>query len=168
MVANNVANQFVVDGEQVNNIVLNTYSQYEENFMDYLNFDFYPTPTSILIDAGDADYATSFDIVHNDRFADDSPDVGAYEFIRPNAVGGIDQQVDIQLFPNPFSEQVYLPEAENDWVFELYDAGGLRLFIVNYQDLNNHLGQLTTGAYFLKITSEYDPTFLVIKSLIKG
>lgn len=168
VVANNVANQFVVDGEQLNNIVLNTYSEYEDNFTDYENFDFYPTPTSILIDAGDIDYATLFDIVNNDRFADDSPDVGAYEFIRPNAVGGIDQQVDIQLFPNPFSEQVYLPEAENDWVFELYDAGGRRLFIVNYQGLNDDLGQLAAGVYFLKITSQDDAAFLTVKTLIKG
>lgn len=77
---NNVANRFIIDGVETNNVALDNITAYNENFVNYLMHDFSLKQGSVLIDAADDNYAPAFDIVDIPRPQGNNADVGCYEF----------------------------------------------------------------------------------------
>lgn len=166
IVANNVANSFVVDGVETHNTVLDTYQQYEANFVDYKNFDFHLTPHSVLIDAGFFGYAVEDDIENNPRVSGKNPDIGAYEFIGSTTSVRINNEESIQIYPNPFHNEICIDNAKDDWIMELYDISGKMLFTSDNEGLNEHLKNLKDGLYFLKIV-DHTHTIVLVRKLVR-
>ncbi|MDQ2089679.1 right-handed parallel beta-helix repeat-containing protein [Marimonas arenosa] len=90
LVANNVAPNFVLGSNDMDNVVLtdNVYiSDPFSQFENAGNYDFRPTVDSGFVDKGNPDHAPAFDILGNARPAGAGPDVGAYE-LGGTATGG--------------------------------------------------------------------------------
>ncbi|MCB0640527.1 MAG: right-handed parallel beta-helix repeat-containing protein [Phaeodactylibacter sp.] len=152
VLANNVANQFNVDGLEVSNVVLDSYQEYAEHFVDYTIMDFHLLPTSTLINAADPAYAPDTDLDNNSRLNDLAPDVGAYEYVEPTS-GNVTRGVGgLLVYPNPFSDQVYIPTAKADWLLECYTLQGRRVLQQVVGTGQVRLAQLPAGCYLLRLT----------------
>lgn len=122
LVANNVTNKIVADATLANNIILDTYEQYQSNFMDYLVFDFHLKDSSVLIDAADLSFATMDDLEGNPR--DNNPDIGAYEFYPASSDVNLDVEFNFSIFPNPSSDKICLSgELENKTIIIINNEG---------------------------------------------
>lgn len=166
LVANNVANQYNIDGEMLNNFTLDTYQAYADNFVDYLAVDFHLTPTSILIDAADPAYAPEFDLEGNSRLLDAGPDVGALEYVGTTTSTNQLPLKRLHVYPNPFSDQIHVLNADPEMTTKVYNLSGNLLFTGLLNTLDDHLTRFSEGIYILKVTDRQGQTVLVQK-LIK-
>lgn len=164
IVANNVSNKFIVDGLQVNNTILDTYKQYEENFVDYENLDFRLKPESILIDSASADYSPDMDIDGISRLLDNAPDVGAYEYTEQIISSIKQEKKGVEIYPNPFMESIIIEGAVDDWEIELFDLNQKLIAKTVYMNINTSISGLKKGAYLLKIKNN---NYVFVKMILK-
>lgn len=170
VIANNVANDFIVDGIESNNQTLNTYQAYADNFVDYINLDFHPKPNSVLIDAGDVAYAPSHDIELRSRDNGAGPDVGAYEFV-DSISNIIDHDINrISIYPNPTSNNITIAGVSQFSTVQLFNQLGKVILQSEINDDSDtqelQLGQLTSGLYVLRIidnnsSNQYSENILI-------
>ncbi|MCB9330719.1 MAG: T9SS type A sorting domain-containing protein [Lewinellaceae bacterium] len=167
LVANNVANSFYVDGTLTNNVVLNTYQQYANNFIDYTNFDFHLLPTSTLIDGADPVYAPNIDIEENGRPFGDLPDIGAYEFSVTTSTFLSSNRDGFHVYPNPFSDFIIIEGNRKDYQIEIWDLSGNLIFTKSCEtkaEMNQiDLSSLKKGIYFLTIKGTNNEIYKTIK-----
>ena len=150
LVANNVANQFNVAGEELTNYVLDSHSAYAENFKDFENFDFSLLSGSSLIDAADADFSVAHDITLNQR--DILPDIGAYEYIGPTtSIADFDPTNEFIVYPNPFYQSLKITNLSDKDEIILCDMKGVKLFSGDLAFINRKLGMIPSGIYSLLI-----------------
>lgn len=161
IVANNVANQFVVDGLETNNLILNTYSDYAANFVDYENTDFHLLPSSVLIDAANPTYAPEDDLDGQPRPVGNNPDIGAYELMEDITSTEERPAVDMLLYPNPFRSEIHLMGAPPIWTAEVYNFNGSLMAKVDNTNLHEQLVALTIGNYVLRILDQDGEPILV-------
>ncbi|MCB0523286.1 MAG: right-handed parallel beta-helix repeat-containing protein [Lewinellaceae bacterium] len=156
LVANNVANSFYVDGQTFNNKVLNTYQQYEDNFVDYAQYDFHLLPGSVLIDAANPVYSPSDDIELNPRPFGILPDIGAYEYTMViSGINQVDKDGGFKLYPNPSNSQLYIAGTEHICQLVMHDMHGRQIFTESYSENNGmiaiSLEPYESGIYILSI-----------------
>ncbi len=147
LVANNVANKFVVDGMEYNNIIFDTQEEYSENFQDYVNFDFNLIEGSILIDSADPDYSIPFDFELNQR--DNSPDMGAYEYIFETSSIFSSSKIKEhkKIYPNPFTDKISIINFSPNDTILFYDIQGKIIISGNLESVNQFLKTLNSGIY---------------------
>lgn len=171
LVANNVANSFYVDGTLSNNVVLNTNQKYTANFVDYGNFDFHLLPTSTLIDAADPVYAPNMDIEGNGRPFGNLPDIGAYEFSTTTSTSFGSDKNAVHIFPNPFSDLIYIEGNSKNYKIELWDLSGKSIYkkyCAARGEINSvDLSAIENGVYFLTIMDMNNKHYKTIK-LVKA
>lgn len=160
VVANNVANKFVVDALDINNRVLDTQSAYSQNFKNYPNFEFDLLQSSNLIDNADKLYSIPFDINQSTR--DSLPDIGAIEYsAMTNTIINQNLNSDILIYPNPFNSILHISNLSINDKIICYDLQGNELCSGNLEFVNERLNSLTSGIYVIVIL---DPEKNVIKS----
>jgi hypothetical protein len=143
VVANNVANKFVIDAIDVNNFVLTDYEEYSSNFIDYSIADFRLLSTSSLIGAASLEYAPETDINGNLRLIDNIADVGAYEYMETSTVQE-QSKVDIWVYPNPFSNELFIKSETVETVC-VFTMNGVSLGCFLRENLNEQLHYLPVG-----------------------
>ncbi len=111
MVKNNVANQFIVDGDTSHNFVLKTPSAYDENFVNLRKWNFHLRPTSPLIDAADAESSPAVDLDGTPRPQGIGPDIGCYEFRFISGVEVPAPEMQIEVYPNPASSEIVVSRS---------------------------------------------------------
>lgn len=148
LVANNVANQIMVDGVTINNTTLSSKSEYDEHFEDYSTYNFSLLPTSSLIDSADPAYSISYDFAQNLR--DDRPDIGAYEYIEsPNSVINSDDESHIIIYPNPMMNEVIITNLNSDDRVYCYRFDGELIFSCDQNEVNKNLSSVVNGSYLI-------------------
>ncbi len=149
IVANNVANKFVIDALDISNVELLDYTAYENNFVDYTMYNFKLLPTSILVGQADIAYAPETDIDGNFRLFDDLADIGAYEYIEPLSSEDT-ERVKVKIFPNPFVDFLQI-ESSGSYEVNLYNATGEKIYEGTSYGLNDRLEHLISGMYFIQV-----------------
>lgn len=91
---------------------------------------------------------------YNSRLLDESPDVGAYEYIDPSGMEIPKFPTKIEVFPNPFHNDVSLLNPATNWVVEVYDLKGSKLFTGLANKLNSFANSLDPGTYILMVSNE--------------
>ena len=153
LVANNVANQFVVDGTEINNIALTTQTSYTEHFRDFKNFDFNLLEESILIDAADPDYSIPYDFELKQR--DNFPDIGAYEYFKgTSSIVSASKQRNIKIYPNPFNDSISISNISRTDRILCSDLQGKLIVTGNIDEVNQALKTLKSGIYNIVIFNE--------------
>lgn len=169
VVVNNVANSFHVNGELFNNVVFDTYQQYEDNFVDYANFDFHLTANSTLIDGADSTYASNVDIEGNPRPFGDLPDIGAYEYSGISTTASTTFDGRFLVYPNPFTTSLSLEGPSGTYQLEMRDLYGKLVHktpLLHEDRQTIYLPDLKKGMYFLTIKTSQEKQSKTIK-LIK-
>jgi parallel beta-helix repeat protein len=152
IVANNVSNQFVVDGLEVGNIVLDSQDSYVENFIDFENFDFRLLPNSSLINNAGPDYSIPTDYYGNDRMG--TPDVGAIEYELISSINTeYDQLVPTSIFPNPFSNEVSINDIEPSTLINVYNVSGTLKLAGTLDVINEAVAEFSAGIYYFTFRS---------------
>jgi len=166
IVANNVANSIDVKGLTTNNIILNSYTEYFANFVDYTKNDFHLKKGSILIDKADKNYAPVQDIENNMRNIGLAPDIGAYEYIFPDETDN-PNNTDIKIYPNPAKVSITIENNSEDYSIKIFDSmGNLKLFNKsNTKTTNLNLKELGTGLFYIVIKNKLENT-MVVKEII--
>ncbi len=157
VVKNNVANQFIVDGEMSNNVVINTYPQYDAHFQAFAEYNFRLLPTSTLIDQADEAYAPNTDILGISRPQGPASDIGAYEYVSPSGNDAISHEGSIVLYPNPVTDVLVIDFTEfqtpEEVVLEIYNVQGQCLLqqkvIKNTAQLSLNISRFPTGIYVI-------------------
>lgn len=167
VVYNNLAGQINVDSIESNNLVVDTYSDYDQYFRDYKAGDFRLRPNSPAIDGGRNDVAPAVDILGTTRPQGQYVDVGAYEFVDTTTTAILSgKSTGWKLFPNPVHRELYL---SGDISLPLYilDATGRIILIVKEvkgrQDVVKiPVSGLAEGIYFIQSTNGKAALFLKI------
>lgn len=153
VVANNVANQFNVDGQEISNRVLDDLISYQENFIDFENFDFNLTSNSILISSANLDFSVSKDFYLNDR--DSSPDIGAVEYIDEiSSVSNYQNSDEFVVSPNPFTDDLVIANLEEHDQILVFDIKGAKLLSGNITSVNSQIKYLSSGRYNIVIVRD--------------
>jgi len=162
IVANNVANSIDVKGLTTNNIILNSYTEYFDNFVDYTKNDFHLKKGSILIDNADKNYAPIQDIENNTRNIGLAPDIGAYEYISPDETDN-PNHTDIKIYPNPAKVSITIENNSEDYSIKIFDSmGNLKLFNKsNTKTTNLNLKELGIGLFYIVIKNKLENTTIV-------
>jgi len=125
-VINNVANKFVVDAATSNNIVLDDTDAYNQEFVDWLLYDFSLQPTSQLVDAG-ATQGPAIDIVGTTRPQGAANDIGAYEYAVSTASTSDQGNVSLSMHPNPTTLHIEILTTETLQSILLTDSQSKRI-----------------------------------------
>ena len=166
IVHNTVSIGSVSMGTASNNIIvgtINNFKNYFVNATDLSNpekFDLHLKPGCAAIDAGDATYAPTTDFDGISRPQGLKCDIGAYEYVVPNAISEIDaSRKQISISPNPFSNELGIQSTDGftkgDKI-QIYTIGGQLVYrntLTNTTrkiELNN-LSGIPTGLLLLKI-----------------
>jgi len=151
-IKNNVANRFVVTGEERANVVLPTLTEYANYFVSFPENDFHLLATSALIDAGDNALAPQVDLEGTPRPQGTAVDIGCYEFVPPVSVEEVSER-EIRLFPNPAAEVVNLrvPSLPVGGTWRLSSQTGsiVRTGTLNGGQSKIDVSDLPAGAYLL-------------------
>lgn len=107
VVKNNIANSFVVDGEQSHNLTFPGTAEYSEQFVDPLMYDFHLLAGSFAIDQADPTVAPPVDRDGITRPQGDGVDIGAYEFQILNALTP-SSPMTWSISPNPWRDQTMI------------------------------------------------------------
>lgn len=137
-------------------------------FIDSSNSDFNLTTNSPAIDNGATSSLQTEDFNGNPR-NDGSPDIGAFEFDASLSVEIFAENLDVTMYPNPFSEYLILniSRLENDQgLINIYDNLGR---MVHHQvakpGVNNIAFNGNSGVYVLNIQyAERQMTYRIIKN----
>lgn len=126
-------------------------------FSDAANNDFTLASSSQAIDAGDNTEVPStslYDILGNNRIANTTVDMGAYEF---GATAGIEEvnQLTISLYPNPATTILNIDCGNYAFAkAEIYNLQGQRVAISKTEEID--VQELKTGMYIIKVTTQND------------
>lgn len=122
IVANNISNSMALSGSnEYASLLIGTTSEYNEQFVDYNNYDFSLLSASRAVDAGIDSLASSDDIRGVIRPQGQHSDVGAYELelISSTIQEVIDEWI---IYPNPAGARVIIPDFSGE--IEVYDRLG--------------------------------------------
>lgn len=151
LVANNVTNDIVVDGTLSQNVILNNTEDYNTEFVDYANNNFQLSQDSKLIDAADTDYSIEYDILGYDRFIDNKPDVGAFEFQKEITSTQDIIQSRLILYPNPFTNQVMIDSEVDVISIEINDINGILIANGKPSQILKNIDRLPHGLYVFNL-----------------
>jgi hypothetical protein len=151
LVANNVCNRLMVDGNLSNNLILENTEEYEIEFEDHTINNFRLNENSILINAADILYSLDKDIEGNDRLFNGPPDIGAYEYQGSlTSIKPIDKK-DLLLYPNPFRNKIILKSEENITSIVIFDMGGHKIAQGNIDYINSILNDMPSGVLIFQL-----------------
>jgi len=162
IVANNVSNRFIIDGGvEISNFVLTDHTDYQENFVDFLNNDFHLISSSVLVDSADIEWATEIDLDQVLRNNGDGPDIGAYEFQGTSTGTDQLQQNELLVFPNPVEGQLHIDydTSWNDLMAFIYASNGQLVKSVELTDLSIDLNDLSKGNYLIVLKNQKGELF---------
>ncbi|MCB9355318.1 MAG: right-handed parallel beta-helix repeat-containing protein [Lewinellaceae bacterium] len=156
VVMNNVCNSFVVDGTTGNNVVLKTYAEYANNFVDYASYDFHLLENSVLIGAADNSVAPLFDLDGTMRPQGDLADIGCYEYVYTTGIGDSPQSdQSLRLFPNPAADRLQIGDAgfDDPAEVEIFTSTGVIVYrkSLRYGETELDISGLDRGMYFLTL-----------------
>ncbi|GAK95136.1 hypothetical protein JCM19298_913 [Nonlabens ulvanivorans] len=121
-------------------------------FNDAANNDFTLAASSQAINAGDNNEVPAtnlYDLLGNDRIANTTVDMGAYEF---GATAGIEEnsKLDFSLYPNPAIDMITVAIDHNAFAkANIYNLQGQ--LIASSQESSIQISDLTAGMYIIKI-----------------
>jgi hypothetical protein len=81
---------------------------------------------------------------------------------KPLPINNISQQNDIQVYPNPFTNHIYLSSKNKNELCQLINQMGEVIYIgkeIEIQDFSN----LPKGIYYLKINSTFNTQLKIVK-----
>jgi len=156
-VKNNLTNfvNFSCDGgEQSNNVLISSYSDYIDNFVDYNNFDFHLNQSSVAIDACDDNFAPAYDLDLNTRPVGQASDAGCYEFDLPSGISDLSHTNKMSIYPTPANNTLYFNAKNDGDIFIYNNTGVLVLHQKIHTNKNNissiNISSLPNGFYILK------------------
>lgn len=152
VVANNIANQFVVDGIEETNFVVDDQSLYNDHFVDFGSFNFNLINPSLLINAGNSAYSLDLDHYNNQR--DALPDIGAIEYFSPTSISNPNSTTTHLVYPNPFNDRIFIKDDSSIQTIHLFDNQQKLITSGNIRTINKEVPHLENGIYFLWIESE--------------
>jgi len=108
IIRNNIVNQLAnaddIGGVDHNEIIGGG-DDYENYFVAYQDFDYHLMPMAAMIDNGSITQAPAVDIENTPRPQGDGIDIGAYEYIMPDAINTLPAEADLfKISPNPVSK----------------------------------------------------------------
>jgi hypothetical protein len=152
LVANNVANQFIVDGLEVNNVILDSQIAYTENFVDFNQFDFRLLSSSKLIDNADINFSIDKDYYSYDRIG--IPDIGAIEYNLINSTtSNVNESGSVGIFPNPFNTTISIKDIQPSTLIQVYDTRGILIIKDTIDNVNIKVPQLKAGIYYFLLVN---------------
>lgn len=152
VVANNVANQFVVDGLEVNNVILDSQNSYSQNFANHDLFDFSLLLNSTLIDHADPNYSISTDYFKNNRVG--LPDIGAIEYNMTTAIiPELDKAEVVSIFPNPIIDKISISDIASNTPISVYNLQGILITKGNLDFINTKIDEFEAGIYFFTFSN---------------
>jgi hypothetical protein len=131
-----------------------------------LDENFIPTMSSPCIDAGNPNAITAEeDLAGNDRIQGTQIDIGAYESPFTTPVDDLVNLINVEVFPNPFIDEIRISSEEPILSLALFDIRG-RLVVKRLSSSTlQGLESLPPGVYLLKIeTTDGVENVKVIKS----
>jgi parallel beta-helix repeat protein len=170
VVRNNAVNSLslVADVVSSNNQILQSYSDYDSNFVDYANYDFHLISTSNLIDAGTFVDAPVVDIENTIRPQGEATDIGAYEYTGTNFVQNKNVNSSFKVYPNPANSYVVvLPgEYKNATIIVTNTNGEVLINKQSNFPVYINVSELSAGLYFLNVVDNnnvlYKSTFVKV------
>jgi parallel beta-helix repeat protein len=166
LVHNTVSIGSVSMGTASNNIIVGTINNFKNYFVDATDlsnpekFDLHLKPGCNAIDAGDATYAPATDFDGISRPQGLKCDIGAYEYVVPNAISEIDGSIkQISISPNPFTNEISI-QSTNGFIkgdkIQVYTIGGQLVYSNTLTNTTqkiqlNNLSDFPTGLLLLKI-----------------
>jgi hypothetical protein len=166
LVHNTVSIGSVSMGTASNNIIVGTINNFKNYFVDATDlsnpekFDLHLKPDCAAIDAGDATYAPVTDFDGISRPQGLKCDIGAYEYVVPNAISEIDGSIkQISISPNPFTNEISI-QSTNGFIkgdkIQVYTIGGQLVYSNTLTNATqkiqlNNLSDFPTGLLLLKI-----------------
>lgn len=166
--ANNISNKMVIDGVLSNNIILADYTDYENVFEDYKNFNFRAKAGSAVIDVGMDSLAPAIDILGVSRPQGLYSDVGAYE-LEVSLNTSFIEIPSISVAPNPFDNLIKLASEDIMNKVELLNFSGQKLLnrTIHERSFQLNLPNLNAGLYFLRVHFENNSEIQNIKIIKK-
>ena len=122
---NNVANNITSDATELNNVILLSYADYDQHFVDYASNDFHLKSSSSLINVGDDARAPLFDIEVASRPEGSHVDVGCFEYVSTTSNSDVVNNInDITLYPNPVIGAFTIRGLLGDYNLDILDVNG--------------------------------------------
>lgn len=136
----------------------------DANYVDAVNLsDFYPGPTSWLIDKGDSTgiSLTDLDFFGAPRWYGEAPDIGAVEWQGVSSTSSDpSNKFTFSFFPNPTLGNLQISCSEELKEFHIYDITGRVIVSENISSGGNLLSldleQLRVGTYFIEVVTNKD------------
>lgn len=157
IVKNNICNQLNINTstktQQSNNLLLKNNADYQQNFLDYNQYNFNLKHNAPAIDNADDTFAPAKDIVNTKRPQGDKSDIGAYELKKnTNTINHIETQ-HLTFYPNPAHNKLHFPLQFKNAHLEIYDKLGRKVLShtskENLKSIN--ISKLIDGVYFISV-----------------
>ena len=164
VVANNIVNRIIADADTSGNFELRTYQAYQEQFVDYTNYDFHLLAHSTLIDRGSDFYGNDNDAEGTVRPQGAQVDPGCYEFSALTSLHSsiIASKSQLKLYPNPVANQLHLTTKLEWHHLVVCDVQGKPLIYLSQTNdpktATIDVGQLSSGVYWIKVISRNGET----------
>lgn len=157
VVKNNIANDIVTNPLTIsgNNTILQTYSDYDSNFVDYTNHDYQLLQGSIAVDQADVSVAPTDDFMGNARPSGLNPDNGAYEYIYSFNRVANETKLQVDVYPNPFSTELHFNSKSESLDVLITDLLGNVVYEEKLNSLPHSvdLNELKKGFYLVRLQS---------------
>lgn len=153
-VYNNISSSLHLTGAiEGNNSALLSYTDYQNHFIDYSNYDFRLKGSSTFIDAADDLFAPAIDIDQIVRPQGDHADIGCYEFVNVTSTSHKHLEKWVNIYPNPFYDQIRIESLFSDVQLTIYTMDGNMILkrILREKNKEIDLSAFMEGAYFVKI-----------------
>ena len=151
IVANNIADRFVVDGQSYSNMTLTTVTDYDLHFTDWSANDFSLLPSSSLIDSG-VNLGTPVDIIGTSRPQGMAHDTGAYEYVAAASTNETALPTELLIYPNPSPSDFVIVHNGKSLLLALYTIDGRQV---------SHTSIRTAYGYRISIDNEKPATYIL-------